>query len=125
MHYLSFPWSNERQRLRVLTEQVYAPPRLRAARIDVLNTLIAPLVRPAPAVVAHFKTMHAFTAPAAIPPLVRAYRRTSYPHTAKVASAIIINSESLRTEVLTYLDVDPGKLRMVPEAVDHATVPAR
>jgi glycosyltransferase involved in cell wall biosynthesis len=121
VHYLSFPWSNERQRLRVLSEQLYAPPRLRAARIDVLNTLIAPLVRPAPAVVAHFKTMHAFTAPEAIPPLVRAYRRTTYPHTAKVAKAIIINSESLRTEVLTHLDVDPGKLRMVPEAVDHST----
>ena len=77
-------------------------------RIDVLNTLIAPLVRPAPTVVAHFKTMHAFTAPASVSPLVRAYRRTTYPHTAKVANAIIINSESLRTEVLTYLDVDPA-----------------
>jgi glycosyltransferase involved in cell wall biosynthesis len=107
--------------LRVLSEQLYAPPRLRAARIDVFNTLIAPLVRPAPRIVAHFKTMHAFTAPAAIPPLVRAYRRTSYPHTAKVADAIIINSESLRAEVLTHLDVDPARLRLVPEAVDHTT----
>jgi glycosyltransferase involved in cell wall biosynthesis len=121
VRYLGFPWSNERQRLRVLSEQVYAPPRLRASRIDVLNTLIAPLVRPAPAVVAHFKTMHAFTAPSAIPALVRAYRRTTYPHTAKVASAIIINSESLRQEVLTHLDIDPRKLRMIPEAVDHST----
>lgn len=121
VHCLPFPWSNERQRLRVLSEQLYAPPRLRAARIDVFNTLIAPLLRPAPAIVAHFKTMHAFTAPEAINPLVRAYRRTSYPHTAKVADAIIINSESLRTEVLTYLDVDPAKLRLIPEAVDHTT----
>jgi glycosyltransferase involved in cell wall biosynthesis len=121
VHCLTFPWSNERQRLRVLSEQLYVPPRLRAARINVFNTLIAPLVRPAPAIVAHFKTMHAFTAPEAINPLVRAYRRTSYPHTAKVADAIIINSESLRTEVLTYLDVDPAKLRLIPEAVDHTT----
>ncbi|WP_459986420.1 glycosyltransferase family 4 protein [Nocardioides sp. AN3] len=121
VHYLSFPWSNERQRLRVLSEQLYAPVRLRSARINVLNTLIAPMVRPAPSIVAHFKTMHAFTAPAALSPVVRAYRRTTYPHTAKVADAIIINSESLRTEVLTYLDVDPGKLRLVPEAVDHST----
>ena len=121
VQFLTFPWSNERQRLRVLSEQLYAPPRLRAARINVFNTLIAPLVRPAPGIVAHFKTMHAFTAPEAINPLVRAYRRTSYPHTAKVADAIIINSESLRTEVLTYLDVDPAKLRLVPEAVDHTT----
>jgi glycosyltransferase involved in cell wall biosynthesis len=121
VQFLTFPWSNERQRLRVLSEQLYAPPRLRAARIDVFNTLIAPLMRPAPGIVAHFKTMHAFTAPEAINPLVRAYRRTSYPHTAKVADAIIINSESLRTEVLTYLDVDPAKLRLIPEAVDHTT----
>jgi glycosyltransferase involved in cell wall biosynthesis len=121
VRYLAFPWSNERQRLRVLSEQLYAPARLRSARIDVLNTLIAPLMRPAPSIVAHFKTMHAFTAPAALSPIVRAYRRASYPHTAKVADAIIINSESLRTEVLTYLDVDPGKLRLVPEAVDHST----
>ena len=121
VRHITFPWSNERQRLRVLSEQLYAPPRLRAARIDVFNTLIAPLMRPAPGIVAHFKTMHAFTAPEAIHPLVRAYRRTSYPHTAKVADAIIINSESLRTEVLNYLDVDPAKLRLIPEAVDHTT----
>lgn len=121
VRYITFPWSNERQRLRVLSEQLYAPPRLRAGRIDVFNTLIAPMMRPAPGVVAHFKTMHAFTAPAAIPPLVRAYRQMSYPHTAKVADAIIINSESLRAEVLRFLDVDPDKLRLIPEAVDHDT----
>ncbi len=121
VRYLSFPWSNEHQKLRILGEQLYSAPRLRAARIDVLNTLIAPLVRPAPGVVAHFKTMHAFTAPASIRPLVRAYRQMSYPHTAKIADAIIINSESLRSEVLTYLDVDPDKLRLIPEAVDHTT----
>ena len=83
------------------------------------STLIAPLARPAPSVVAHFKTMHAFTAPRAIRPEVRLYRRLGYPRTARTADAIIINSESLRAEVLHYLDVDPGKLRLIPEAVDH------
>ena len=43
----------------------------------------------------------------------------SYPRTAKVADAIIINSESLRREVMHYLDVDPAKLHLIPEAVDH------
>ena len=119
VRYLMAPWSNEHQRLRTLSEQLYLPPRLRAAGIDVFNTLIAPLVRPAPAVVAHFKTMHAFTEPESIRPLVRAYRRLGYPHTAKMADAIIVNSESLRSEVVRYLDVDPSKLKMVPEAVDH------
>jgi glycosyltransferase involved in cell wall biosynthesis len=85
----------------------------------VFSTLIAPAVKPAPAVVAHFKTMHAFTTPEAIRPLVRWYRRKGYPHTAEVADAIIINSESLRAEVDRYLDVDPAKLHLIPEAVDH------
>ena len=114
VRYITFPWSNERRTLRTLSEQVYAPVRLPRSGIDVFNTLIAPIARPAPGLVAHFKTLHAFTIPEAINPLVRWYRRTGYPHTAKVADAIIINSESLRREVEHYLDVDPDKLRSLP-----------
>jgi glycosyltransferase involved in cell wall biosynthesis len=116
---LMFPWSNEHTRLRTLSEQILAPVRLPLDGVDVYSTLIAPAVRPAPAVVAHFKTMHAFTTPDAVRPLVRWYRQKGYPHTAKVADAIIINSESLRAEVDHYLDVDPAKLHLIPEAVDH------
>jgi glycosyltransferase involved in cell wall biosynthesis len=119
VRYLTFPWSNERRNLRTLSEHVYSPLRLPVAGIDVFSTLIAPLVKPAPGLVAHFKTMHAFTAPEAIGAAARLYRRMGYPHTAKVADAIIINSESLRAEVNRHLDVDPGKLRLIPEAVDH------
>jgi glycosyltransferase involved in cell wall biosynthesis len=117
--YITFPWSNERRNLRTLSEHLYAPARLPLSRVDVFSTLIAPLVKPAPSLVAHFKTMHAFTAPEAISPAARLYRRIGYPRTAKVADAIIINSESLRAEVEKHLDVDPGKLRLIPEAVDH------
>jgi glycosyltransferase involved in cell wall biosynthesis len=117
--YLTFPWSNEHPRLRTLSEQLYTPARLPLDGVDVFNTLIAPMVRPAPAIVAHFKTMHAFTAPESVRPLVRWYRRRGYPHTASIADAVIINSESLRREVERYLDVDPAKLRLIPEAVDH------
>ena len=119
VRYITFPWSNERRTLRTLSEHAYTPLRLPRSGIDVFNTLIAPVVKPAPALVAHFKTLHAFTSPAALNPLVRLYRRTGYPHTAKVADAIILNSESLRREVETYLDVDRDKLRLIPEAVDH------
>jgi glycosyltransferase involved in cell wall biosynthesis len=119
VRYVTFPWSNESPPKRTLTEHLYAPLRLPLARIDVLSTLMAPVVRAAPGLVVHFKTMHAFTAPEAIGPTVRLYRRMSYPRTAKVADAIIINSESLRREVMHYLDVDPAKLRLIPEAVDH------
>jgi glycosyltransferase involved in cell wall biosynthesis len=119
VRYITFPWSNERRGLRTLSEHAYAPLRLPRSGIDVFNTLIAPVVKPAPVLVAHFKTLHAFTSPGSVNPVVRLYRRAGYPHTARVADAIVINSESLRREVETFLDVDPSKLRLIPEAVDH------
>ena len=36
-----------------------------------------------------------------------------------MAEAVIINSESLRTEIERHLEVDPGKLKLIHEAVDH------
>lgn len=119
VRYITYPWSNESPNRRTLTEHLYSPVRLPLSRIDVLSTLIAPLVRSAPATVVHFKTMHAFTAPEGVRPAARLYRRLNYPRTARVADVIIINSESLRQEVQRYLDVDPAKLRLIPEAVDH------
>jgi glycosyltransferase involved in cell wall biosynthesis len=68
--------------------------------------------------VVHIKTMHAFTAPESVKPLTRAYRRFSYPRRVQVAHAIIINSESLCTDIERHLEVDMGKLRLIPEAVD-------
>ncbi len=47
------------------------------------------------------------------------YRRLDYPRSARLAEAIIINSESLRSEIERYLDVDPSKLKLIYEAVDH------
>jgi glycosyltransferase involved in cell wall biosynthesis len=119
VHYITFPWSNESPPRRTLSEHLYAPVRLPFSNIDVLNTLMAPIVRAAPSLVIHFKTLHAYTTPQSIRLAARWYRRMNYPRTAKVADAIIINSESLRREVLQYLDVDPVKLRLIPEAVDH------
>ncbi len=119
VRYIMFPWSNERRIPRTLSEHLYSPIRLPAGRIDVFNTLMAPIVRASPSLVIHMKTMHAYTAPEAISPLVRTYRRLSYPRTARAADAIIINSESLRSEIQRYLDIDRRKLRLIYEAVDH------
>jgi glycosyltransferase involved in cell wall biosynthesis len=116
--YITYPWSNERRTLRTLTEHLYSPLRLPLSPIDVLNTLMAPLVNPG-ALVLHMKTMHAFTAPASLAPLTRAYRRMNYPRSARLADAIIINSQSLRCEIERYLEVDPRKLKLIYEAVDH------
>src|SRR5690348_15137148 len=119
VRYITYPWSNERRNLRTLSEHVYSPLRLPLSRIDVFNTMIAPLVNIPWSTVIHMKTMHAFTAPAALSPLTRIYRQMNYPHSARVADAIIINSESMRTEVERYLKVDSRKLRLIREAVDH------
>jgi glycosyltransferase involved in cell wall biosynthesis len=117
--YITFPCSNEHRYLRTLSEHAYSPLRLPLSRIDVFNTLAAPLVNIRWSLVIHMKTMHAFTTPEALTPGPRLYRRMSYPRTARLADAIIINSESLRSEVEQYLDIEPGKLKLIHEAVDH------
>jgi glycosyltransferase involved in cell wall biosynthesis len=117
--YITYPWSNEKRNLRTLSEHLYSPVRLPLSRIDVFNTLMAPVVNPSWSLVIHMKTLHAFTTPEAISPLARAYRRMNYPRSARLADAIIINSTSLRSEIERHLSVDASKLRMIPEAVDH------
>lgn len=117
--YITYPWSNERRKLRTLSEHLYSPVRLPLGGIDIFSTLMAPVVSPSWSNVVHIKTMHAFTQPESVAPLTRAYRLFSYPRTVQVAEAIIINSRSLREEIDKHLDVEPGKLRLIPEAVDH------
>jgi glycosyltransferase involved in cell wall biosynthesis len=117
--YITYPWSNERQKLRTLSEHLYSPLRLPLSHIDVFNTGMAPLLNVSWSPVIHVKTMHAFTAPESVKPLTRAYRRLGYPRSAQAAEAIIINSESLRAEIEHHLKVDPRKLKLIHEAVDH------
>jgi glycosyltransferase involved in cell wall biosynthesis len=117
--HITYPWSNERRAARTLSEQLYSPLRLPLSRIDVFNTLMAPVVNISWSLVIHIKTMHAFTAPDSLTTLARVYRRMNYPHSARVADAVIINSESLRAEIQRYLKVDERKLKLIYEAVDH------
>jgi glycosyltransferase involved in cell wall biosynthesis len=116
---ITFPWSNEHRILRTASEHAFAPLRLPFNRIDVLNTGVAPVVNTGWSLVAHIKTMHAFTTPEALSVGARTYRRLTSQRTARVAEAIIINSNSLRNEIDKYLDVDPRKLHLIYEAVDH------
>jgi glycosyltransferase involved in cell wall biosynthesis len=117
--YITYPWSNERRGLRTLAEHLYSPLRLPLSKIDVFNTLMAPVVNPSWSLVIHMKTMHAFTDPDSLTPLARTYRRMNYPRNARLADAIIINSEALRSEIGHYLSVDTRKLKLIHEAVDH------
>jgi glycosyltransferase involved in cell wall biosynthesis len=117
--YITYPWSNERRTARTLSEHLYSPLRLPLSHIDVFNTLMAPIVNPSWSLVIHMKTIHAFTDPGSLTPLARAYRRMNYPRSARLADAIIINSEYLRSEIGRYLTVDALKLKLIYEAVDH------
>jgi glycosyltransferase involved in cell wall biosynthesis len=119
VRYITYPWSNERRTLRTLTEHFYSPVRLPLSHIDVFNTLMTPMVKGPASLVIHMKTMHAFTAPDSLPLSTRAYRRLNYARSARVADAIIINSESLRSDIQRYLEVDGHKLSLIYEAVDH------
>ena len=117
--YITYPWSNERRVPRTLSEHLYSPVRLPPSRIDVFSTLMAPIVNPSWSLVIHMKTMHAFTTPEAVAPLTRTYRQFNYPRSARAADAIIINSESLRSEISNFLQVEDRKLKLIYEAVDH------
>jgi glycosyltransferase involved in cell wall biosynthesis len=116
---ITFPWSNEHRVLRTASEHLFAPLRLPLSHIDVLNTGQAPLMNPGWSLVIHIKTMHAFTDPASVTIGRRTYRRMNYQRSAKVAEAIIINSNSLRDQINQYLEIDQRKLRLIYEAVDH------
>lgn len=118
VQHLLFPWSNERRILRTLTEQLWVPLRVRRLGVTVLNTGIAPLFDGLKLVL-HVKSMHAFSTPDQLSWSVRTFRRLTYPRSARRTAAIIVNSESLRGEVLDHLRVDPGKLKLVYEGVDH------
>jgi glycosyltransferase involved in cell wall biosynthesis len=120
VRYITFPWSNEQRVLRTASEHLLSPLRLPLNHIDVFNTGVAPLVNPTWNLVIHIKTMHAFTTPAALGAGARAYRRLTYQRSVRLAEAVIINSHSLRNEIDRYLEVEPRKLKLIPEAVDHA-----
>ena len=119
VRYITFPWSNEHRVLRTASEHLFAPFRLPLSHIDVFNTGLAPLMNPSWSLVTHMKSMHAFTAPASLSMGARTYRRLNYQRSARLAEAIIINSNSLRNEIDCYLEVDPQKFRLIYEAVDH------
>jgi glycosyltransferase involved in cell wall biosynthesis len=119
VRYIMYPWSNEKRKLRTLSEHLYSPIRLPLSRIDVLVTSMAPLVNPKRALVIHMKTMHAFATPKALSFGARMYRRMNYPRSVRLADAVIINSKSIGAEIEHYLDVDPAKLHLIYESVDH------
>ncbi len=119
VRYLTFPWSNEQRVLRTASEHLITPIRLPFRNIDLLSTGIAPLVNPTRSLVIHMKTMHAYTVPESLRFGSRTYRRLNYQRSVRSADAVIVNSNSLRAEVDRYLDLEPRKVSLIYEAVDH------
>jgi glycosyltransferase involved in cell wall biosynthesis len=119
VRYITFPWSNEHRVLRTASEHLITPVLLPRHNVDLLSTAIAPIVNPTRSLVIHMKTMHAFTAPESIGLAPRTYRRLNYQRSVRLADAVIVNSNSLRAEIDEHLEVDPQKVSLIYEAVDH------
>jgi glycosyltransferase involved in cell wall biosynthesis len=119
IHYLTFPYSNEHRVLRTASEHLLSPFLLPLHHIDLLSTAIAPLVNPTKSLVVHMKTMHAFTAPDSLGFWPRTYRRLNYQRSIQRADLLIVNSKSLQAEIDEHLHVNPRKVRLIYEAVDH------
>jgi glycosyltransferase involved in cell wall biosynthesis len=105
--------------LRTASEHLVTPFRLPLRHIDLLSTAIAPVVKSTRSLVIHMKTMHAFTVPETLGLGPRLYRRLNYQRSVRIADAVIVNSNSLRSEIDQYLEVDPAKVSLIYEAVDH------
>ena len=119
VRYLTFPCSNEHRVLRTASEHLLTPFLLPLRHIDLLSTAIAPVVNPTRSLVIHMKTMHTFTAPDSLGFWPRTYRRLNYQRSLRRADLVIVNSKSLQAEIDEHLHVDPQKIRLIYEAVDH------
>ena len=119
VRYLTFPYSNEHRVLRTASEHLLTPFLLPLHHIDLLSTAIAPVVNPTRSLVIHMKTMHTFSAPESLGFWPRTYRRLNYQRSLRRADLVIVNSKSLHAEIDDHLQVDPRKVRLIYEAVDH------
>ena len=116
-----FPFSNERQILRVLTEHIAFPGKITSLGIDIYNCgNLAPGWVPSRCrVVSTNKTMHAFTKPGSMSFLKETYRILLGKRTARRSDLVISNSESNTNDIVKYLPVPRRKIRLVYEALDH------
>ena len=113
------PYSNEKPLRRVAGQQFLLPALLKRHGIDLLNTGNVGPVFPLTPVVATVKTMHAFTAPESLPLSKRFFRKTIGGRTARNARLVISNSDSNSEDLVRYFDIDPQRIRIVHEALDH------
>jgi glycosyltransferase involved in cell wall biosynthesis len=119
LHHVVYPVANERRLGRLLEQQLLIPYHCARLRLDVLNspgnigTLAAPC-----ASVLKIQTNQHLLRPTDIGWLRARVRQTLIPLSARRAAAIIVNSESLRRDVLEHLDIHPERVRVVYDCLD-------
>ena len=118
VRYITFPWSNERPTLRTLSEHAYAPLRLPRAGSTCSARSSPRWSGPLPASSSTSRPCTRSRARGAQPrrPALPAHR---VPAHGEGGGRRHHQLGEPAPEVETYLDVDPAKLRLIPEAVDH------
>ncbi len=53
-------------------------------------------------------------------PARRSFRRIAYDRAARNAAAVVVTSEFVRQRAVQLLDLDPGRVHVVPHAIDHS-----
>ena len=91
------------------------------AEFDVLHyplTVPSPGTQ-APTIVTLHDTQHR-DLPEFFGPARRSFRRIAYDRAARSAAAVIVTSEFVRGRAVELLDLDPGRVHVVPHAIDHS-----
>jgi len=119
--------SNENILLRILVQQFYYPNLARRYRLDVIHALSQiPLRVPCATVVKtcglhhHLRPSEYLTRAPGRPlahPLRLLYRRLVWDASARRATLVMANSEATKQDIVRLMDVTPGKVRVVLEAV--------
>jgi glycosyltransferase involved in cell wall biosynthesis len=85
-------------------------------------TIVIPPVR-APRVVTLYDVQH-LDMPEMFPRAERAFRAIAYHGSIRSAARLIVSSAFVRDRVLERLLLDPGRVRVIPFGIDHATLSA-
>lgn len=116
-----FPFSNTIRPLRVLSQLLLMPYYARRLRLDVVNFLgTTGAFFVGCATVQHVKTLHHLEFPGAVEPASAIFRKLLVGSAARTADFVIANSESLRDSAIRLLKVQPDRIVVIPEAVDHS-----
>jgi glycosyltransferase involved in cell wall biosynthesis len=118
------PAVGKRGPLRIFT-MAFAARRTKAVTTQVaeFDVLHYPLTVPSPGtqsptVVTLHDTQHR-DMPEFFGPARRSFRRIAYDRAARNAAAVLVTSEFVRQRAVELLELDPGRVHVVPHAIDH------